>query len=283
MGCGDSKSYLSDPDYDPKPLPTSETLGVFRIKNTHWSTRQGESMYLQVSNYDVPDRWRQLVFVGSLNCHPHRGLDSSAKSLFSLEYDRQYRGCRLRSATFEGEDVICSEYFIKDGWRHQASAVPLHAPRKKHSAEVKTLLKIEHCPEEGPGVFRLEHGGFPGKYLQGSDVDVSQEDRKRGGFFGALNHAHHSDPGHKKSLWVLEPYDAQSRSVNISSLLTSQMQRATPLSTEPLQATVLTGNGVQNQGRPLVIRLSELKSAFDEGYLTKEEYDDAKKEALRSI
>ncbi|MGB1594429.1 MAG: hypothetical protein ACPIOQ_16865, partial [Promethearchaeia archaeon] len=85
---------------------------------------QDEPMYLQVSNYDKPDRWRNLVFAGSLECLPHDGMGSEPKSLFRVEHDRRRGGYRLRSETFEGKYVIGSEWHMKHGWKRQVSAVP---------------------------------------------------------------------------------------------------------------------------------------------------------------
>ena len=207
MGCFVSRprtSYLEDAAYDPNPPAGTEDLGVYRIKSVIWSMLQDEPMYLQVSNYDKPDRWRNLVFAGSLECLPHDGMGSEPKSLFRVEHDRRRGGYRLRSETFEGKYVIGSEWHMKHGWKRQVSAVPMHAPTRNLDPHVKTLFYMEAVPDAAKDCFRLQAAGFPGCYLQGSDVDVSQLGRKRMCFVGPLEHNAAHVAGHQKSLWQLE-------------------------------------------------------------------------------
>lgn len=251
-------SYLEDAEYVASSPPGTENLGKYRLRSVHWSLGQPGGMYLQLSSADKPDRWRQLVFAGTLDLPPYEGFDSQAKSLFQLE------GCgghhRLRSATFEGKYVMCSEFHVKEGWNHEVSGCPLHSPFETLTTAQKALLVVEPADvnHHGPNVVRLRFASFPGepKYLMASDGNVQHDGKKRFAFAATLDHPAVYVSGYAKSLWQLEP------------VCPINSARASVPEAIPLVAS--------GDDKSLKDKLTELTHAKDMGLLSEEEFAAAK-------
>jgi len=151
-----------------------------------------------------------------LDLPKYRDVDSNAKSLFTLERSTGANEYYLRSTTFPGKYVICSEYHIQMGWKHQVSAVPLHAPCSMPTVtkaqlcmeRVSDLEILRNYPRDRREIFRLCFSAFGGGqkkyYLSGSDCDVQMGGKKRFCFAGPLDHKAAHVSGDLKSLWELE-------------------------------------------------------------------------------